>query len=510
MPEEILGRLKKKILPQWKVCFLSSMIVGLLAHLYKLTNWIPNWDSLVFRYDKQNMLELGRWFLSTAAAPSSYYDLPWLAGLMAIVYYAIGAVCICRMFEVRKNMTAALIGATVVSFPCVTSVMMYNYATDAYAMSFMLACIATLLMTAEKPSVFVSAVLITFSVGIYQAYLTVTIMLLLAYLIMVSLHRDVTVKTLLVTCARFLLTGILGMALYYGIFTVLLRITGTQLLDYQGFSDAMTLSDIDIWSSLYVAKESFFDYFFDFSQGLHIFGAINVLILAGAIIFYSVAVVKNKLHPWKFLILCVFVVMLPLGASILCFVNSSIDFHNLMKMGFFVFYLLFILEYEHIEYKNKNFVAMKSWVILAAMVAMISNQVIIANVSYHKLNMAYLKSYGTLIRIADRLEQTEGAAACDRILVLGALPGSEAYSVDLHPEITGTTDAWILRADDEMVGQSVLCSALNDYCGKTYTFLAGEEKQELLAKAELAKMDNWPEKDSICVVDGVILIKLSD
>ena len=102
MPEEILGQLKKKIQPQWKICFLSGLMAGFVAHFYKLTNWLPNWDSLVFRYDKQNMLAMGRWFLSVAAAPSSYYDLPWLAGLMTIVFYALGAVCICRMFEVRK------------------------------------------------------------------------------------------------------------------------------------------------------------------------------------------------------------------------------------------------------------------------------------------------------------------------------------------------------------------------------------------------------------------------
>ena len=166
MPEEILGQLKKKIQPQWKVCFLSALMTGFIAHFYKLTNWLPNWDSLVFRYDKQNMLKLGRWFLSVAAAPSSYYDLPWLAGLITIVLFALGAVCICRMFDVRKNMAAALIGAAVASFPNVTSVLMYNYVADAYALSFLMATLAAMMMTREKPRYLVSAVLIALSVGI--------------------------------------------------------------------------------------------------------------------------------------------------------------------------------------------------------------------------------------------------------------------------------------------------------------------------------------------------------
>ena len=137
---------------------------------------------------------------------------------------------------------------------------------------------------------------------------------------------------------------------------------------------------------------------------------------------------------------------------------------------------------------------------------LICNQVIIANVSYHKLQIAYEKSYGTLIRIADRIEQTEGAEDCNRILVVGTLPDSEAYSAVLPPDITGTTDGFILRADDEIVEQSVLGSALNDYCGTAYTFVAGEEKKSLLKKADA--LQSWPHADAVCVVEDVIVIKL--
>jgi hypothetical protein len=74
--------------------------------------------------------------------------------------------------------------------------------------------------------------------------------------------------------------------------------------------------------------------------------------------------------------------------------------------------------------------------------------------------------------------------------------------------MTGTTDGLILRADDEIVGQSVLCSALNDYCGTSYTFVAGEEKRAMLEKIPIEKVGVWPASDSIFVVDGTIVISL--
>ena len=509
MPEHMMEKIKKNILPQWKVCFISAVIVGLIAHLYKITNWLPNWDSLVFRYDAQNMLPMGRWFLPVVCAPSSFYDLPLISGLLSIVFHALGAVCICKIFSVKKNITAALIGALVVSFPTVTSVMTYNYVSDGYSVAFLLSCLAAMLLLKEKPCYVGAVVLIAMSVGIYQAYITVTIVLILLYLIFELLYKNKDLKKILGSVVKLVLTGALAMALYYVIFVALLKITGTEVLDYQGFSSATTLSGLNVLASLYTVKQCFVEYFFDFSKGGSFFSVLNVVICLITVILYVIDVIKSKLSVSKIILLCLFVVMLPIGSTILCFANSNIDYHNLMKMGYLVFYLLFILQYEKERFKCKKLNSLKMWVVLCVTLALVFNYVIIANVSYHKLNMAYENSYGALIRIADRIEQTEGVDECDSILVLGHLPESKAYSSDLPPEMTGTTDGYILRADDEIVGQSVLCSALNDYCKKNYKFISGAEKNETLKKIDEETLDIWPGKTAVSVVDNVIIIKLS-
>ena len=99
MPDKVLKKINTYILPEWKVCFYSALIVGIIAHLYKITNWLPNWDSLVFRYDSQNMIGLGRWFLPVVCSFSSFYDLPFLNGIIAILFHAMGAVCICKILN---------------------------------------------------------------------------------------------------------------------------------------------------------------------------------------------------------------------------------------------------------------------------------------------------------------------------------------------------------------------------------------------------------------------------
>ncbi len=506
MPEKYFKNLYKKILSQYKVCFLAAVVVGFIAHFYKLTNWLPNWDSLVFRYDAQDMVGMGRWFLSLVCGISSFYDLPWLNGILAIIFHGLGAVCICRIFNISKNVTALLTGALVAVFPAVTSVMMYNYVADGYAISFLIACMSAMFLTADNPKYILSAVMITLSVGIYQAYIAVTAILVLVFLIDKLIFGKKDVLYLLKKSGICMLTAVIGLALYYGITMLLVKLMGQPIIDYQGASSAAKFTNIDIKGSLIVAYYTTFKYFFDFSEGLNIFHIINIVIVTVTTYLYIVSIIKEKTFKslGKIILLGVYVILIPVAANLLIFVNCSIDYHNLMKMGYCGFYLLFIILYDRMD-KGK---AAYSWIILTLCSLLIFNHIVIANISYHKLNMAYEKSYGTLIRIADRIEQTENSENCEEVLVIGALSESEAYGDIIPPDMTGTTDGYILRADDEIVGQSVMVSALNDYCGKKYSFLAGDRKKALLKDERIKEMDLWPEKNSVAVVDNVIVINL--
>lgn len=78
VPEHFFANVRQRIRREWVVCFFAALLIGLTAHFYKLVNWLPNWDALVFRYDAQDMTHFGRYFLSLVCGLSSYYELPWL------------------------------------------------------------------------------------------------------------------------------------------------------------------------------------------------------------------------------------------------------------------------------------------------------------------------------------------------------------------------------------------------------------------------------------------------
>lgn len=510
MPEKTLKNICSKITPQQKICFISALIFGFAAHFYKIVNWIPNWDSLVFRYDAQNMLPLGRWFLGISCAFSSFYDLPFVNGMLAVILHAAGAACICSVFGVKRKMTAALTGAVTVTFPTVTSVLLYNYVADGYALSFLFACLAAMMFTREKPKYVTGCIFLTLSCAIYQAYITVTVMLILVFLIDKTVFSEESAKQLILRTAKYLVCGIISMAAYYIILELLLKITHTSLLDYQGLNSTASFLNLDLKSSLYITFHTFFGYFFDFTPGISVFAVLNGIIFSLTAALWLISVIRRRVfgNIAKTLLLILYVCLLPTGSGLLSFINSQIDYHNLMKMGYCIFYILLIILYERTVFASDRIKVLKSWTVFILFAVLVSDHIIIANVSYHKLQLSYEKSYGTLVRIADRIDKTPGAENCSEILVIGSLYDSKPYSDDLPPDMTGTTDGYILRADDETVGQSVLCSALNDYCGTNYTFLYGKRKKELAERPFVKNMDLWPGRTSVAVIDGVTVIKL--
>ena len=213
-----LRNFKTNIKPTWIYAFVFSVIFGGVAHLYKMVNWLPNWDSLVFRKDPQHMESLGRWFLSFASKLSTDYEVPWLNGLLAIAFISVSAVLICETFDIKSKISAALIGAVTVTFPTVISTFTYTYVVDSYALSFLFVCIAVYLLTHKgKISAAAAVLLLTLSLGIYQAYITTAIALLTASLLTELLTSKDKAKTLtsLKKALKYIVCGIIAFLLYY-------------------------------------------------------------------------------------------------------------------------------------------------------------------------------------------------------------------------------------------------------------------------------------------------------
>ena len=104
MGEGLLLFYRTKLKKEYKFAFFSTFLIAMLIHLYKFANTLPNHDSVYNYYSDQNILGSGRWALSMACGISSYYDLPWVIGLISCVFIALTVVMIvAHVIDMKMN-----------------------------------------------------------------------------------------------------------------------------------------------------------------------------------------------------------------------------------------------------------------------------------------------------------------------------------------------------------------------------------------------------------------------
>lgn len=150
---------------------------------------IPNHDGLSSMYFDQNMITSGRWFLSVACGFSSYFTIPWIIGLIGLLWLALTAVALTELLELADPLVIMAVSGLLVSFPALASTFAYVFTMDGYMMALFLAILAVLFTKKQKKGWLAGAVCLAFSMGIYQAYLPFAI-LLCVYVILLFYGRE--------------------------------------------------------------------------------------------------------------------------------------------------------------------------------------------------------------------------------------------------------------------------------------------------------------------------------
>ncbi len=509
-PQNVSVYLKKHLTKPRLTVFASVLFFGLLAHAFVFTNYLPNWDGLNNLYDPQNTIHLGRCFLTLACGISSYYDLPWVNGLLSLVYIGITAVLVCELLEVRKTSTRILLGGLLSAFPVVTGTLGYMYTADGYFLSMLCMTLAMFLTLRYKKGFFAGALLIAFAFGCYQAYITFAMMLVITYSLKQLLFDETPVKKILTNCLRCVLCAGIGLILYYILNALLLRIEHVTLGDYQGISDIQNAGAIlgNIPSAVKQCIVDFVYFFTGSLSNMNLYSVLNILMLGVMAIAYIALIVRKKLwkEPAKLAFTVLFFLFIPFCCFAIHFITPDVSYHMLMHGGLYFVYVLFLLSYDRTDSEKPTHSVVYQWFCLILSGLILYNFILIANICYQKQNITVQASMNTVDAMADRIFALEELDDAKKIAVLGRLNSEEsAISINLPPDMTGFTE-------DVIMTHSLHYSNLfSDYY---YLDLdaADDTDIEVLTTdhAEVAAMPCWPADGSIAVVDDTLVIKLSN
>lgn len=500
--------IKSRIKREWKIAFVAAVVMGLLIHMPMMLNDIPNHDGLDSMHFDQNMVTSGRWFLTVACGISSYFTLPWLIGLLSVLYLALSSVLLVSFLEIKRTSTVILTSGLLVAFPALASTFAYVFTMDGYMMALFLAIASVWCVKQHKYGFIVGAVCLACSMGTYQAYLPFAVLLCIYGVLMLSMGEG-GIKDKIFGSLRYLYMGIGGAAGYYVMLQILLKIQGKELASYQGISDMGVVEKTGI---LQIIVKMYKDFVAFTLKGNvlfnNVYSAVSVVLIgliAGIALLQLVIQKKWWKKIWLYVLLALLAVGLPIATNIILVVSPDVTYHVLMRYQWVLYPILLIAFVDRYGITSKKD-HWKEWGILLTAGILLWNFTLTDNIAYSNIQKKYEKTYSYCVRLLDRIEQTPGYYQGIPVAMIGVV-GDESYPVT---DITGKVTSGLIG----MNGDHLLYRSDNyelfmqHYLGATLNMLpAGEITAQMYESEIYREMESFPAADSIRIIDGIMYIK---
>ena len=515
-PAECLQCWKQQIKKQWKLAFLTAFLVGLLVHLPMMLSDIPNHDGLDSMYFDQNMITSGRWFLMIACGFSSYFTLPWIIGLIGLLWLGVTAAFLVEFLECKDGISVVLISGLLAVFPALASTFAYVFTLDGYMLALLFAVAAPLCVKKWKFGFIPGALCLALSLGTYQAYLPFAVILSIYGILMLAME-DGTLQKKLQKVGSYLLMGVAGLALYYLLLQVLLKLQGKVLDTYQGIQSMVSAGGTEAGTSpVELVKTMYLDFLAFTVKGNvwinNLWSLLGVILLFGAVLLVLLPMIGRK-KWWKkplfWLLMGLSALGLPIACNLILVISPDVTYHLLMR---YHWVLLLILPIAFVgrsvtseDKKVSRSDSLGLWALLLAGVLLIGNYAVTDNIAYANLQKRYEKTYAYCIRLLDRIEQTPGYYQGIPIAMIGVV-GEDSYpSTDLTGEVTanmiGMTGDVLLYTGDNYA------SFIRHYLGASLNILPAEVMSEIYYSESYRELDSFPGENSTKVVDGVLYVK---
>lgn len=496
---------------------LYTLGIGWIAHGYRLTNYMLNADGTNYltSIGASWVTSLGRFLLPVVEKLRGGYELPLLIGMIALFLLAGSVRLLAELFDLKSDLSLFLLAGICVANPVVTSIFSYMYTADGYMLSLFFSVLAVYLLQKLRgwKGLALGSLALFISLGFYQAFLSVTILLAVFILILMLLQPENTLKNFFLQCGRFASMGVLGVAAYYGVMRLVWHFGGYGVTSYMGMDQQG-----GGFSLLQALKDCYIDFarYFLVRYQINCYNVMNVLmfLLLGISLCYIVTKKKLWKQPARWLFGILLLAMLPVAGFIFEFTSQELSYSSTsMEYSMNLIYLLPILLWEQFgigEGTLKEWKCAGYWrkYLLWTMTVLLSAGIlfhftVISNQAYRSIERANTKLMLTLNRVQSRMELQEGYHENMQVAVLGSLYEIPEY-VYAAPMMSGVVSNIFLTEPSEYINY------MNWTMGTSYSWAGKDRMEQLVHTQEFQSMKQWPEENSVQVIDGTMVLFLSD
>ena len=500
-----------RITRPFRLAFLTACLVGAITHLYLFTNLLLNHDSATQLYTNNDVLSSGRWALEFLSVFSTYFELPVVIGLISVLALAVTAGLTVRVMGLTHPVHIALAAALLVTFPSAAAIFSYLFTADAYFLALMCNAAAVYCAKFYRWGWVPALALMTVACGTYQAFICYAIGLFLFDCIL-SLLDGQPIPQVARRGAGYILLCAGALILYYIVLNLLLAVTGTELVDYQGLS-GMSLENLGLFLQQIPLAYLFFgktillpEYltgFFQLAQAAYV-------VFAGGLALYLAISRKLYRDPPRLLLLLVGLALVPLALNFVTVISLGAEVHHLMIFSFVLLFLMIakcaeLAEAEGVRKGGKGWQGIFLFN-LALCSLVIWGGFCTTNTAYLRMDIKYENTIAAANRIAARIESLEGYTPDTPVALVGYLPwdryGKTVPAFSDPEPLTGTDDTSLLSYYSAR-------SILETYIGLHMPPMTDEQWNAVYNSGILDEMPCWPEAGSVILHEGVAVVKLN-
>lgn len=490
----------------WKRVLVSTVLFSLAAHGFLFTNELFSHDSIsYFTYATGSVpfyIGIGRFLIPVYEGIKGAVAAPWLIGLLFMLWTALSAFLLVRLFRIRSTGGQILMSGLVCTNLALTLTgATYIYCMDEYAFALFAAVLAVCCFARGRWWPLAGLVPLAASLAVYQAYFTVAASLCLLLLLHRLVQREPVGKVFVSgACALGFLAA--GFITYFGLWTLICAAAGVAK-QRVGESVLGGRSLGELLDLVFRANVSYLQGLFDGSGILGwLLPAVHGLLVVILVWKLGCILADRAIQPGSRVLILLLSCLIPTAfhsAAILLAGSAT----ELMTFAGELLYLLVIvvLEPGGSEWEEKMPLRGLAMILLCCV---LWQHVVYANQVYMKKELDHQATLTLASRMIDRIEMLEGYVPGETpVAFVGRLDynaylnhGRAAFS-----NVQKTVGLWKDYGATYNMGRY-----LTDYLNYP---LVWDTETDFSQRAEVQNMPVFPAADSIAMVDGTVVVKLS-
>lgn len=519
-----------------KTAFVSALSIGFLAHITFLTNRFFNHDSILYTLLDPNstfFLQQGKWLsLPMQRLVQGDITTPGILIPVALLFLGLTAALSVSILKIKSPLWAAATGGFLVLFPSVMSANIYD-SSAVFFSALLLSALAVFVTIRWKYGFFAGIALLTLSFGVYSVFSGYAAGLFVLSLLFALIEGKLRVKDALFKGLKYLAVLAVSAVLYYLILQLLLRLGGVSLMDYRGINEIGTFSFSSIGTVLYEAYRKVY-YFFVYGIFLYrghftvepLFRYLNWASLAVSALLCGFVILKRRtyLPIGRLALILALVLVFPLAIHAIAILGRNALTHWIMCYPFVLVYVALVASADQAEkllpfgadgipWKKFGKAALRTGTVLVLLVSVLLGRqwFFTTNQGYEYIRYQNENTVSKGIMLTQDIQNFEGYSEGVPVAFIGieAPPAFHYHTADFLA-IHGESGIGYTGYNGAIVDNERLKVLLRNWIGVSFNYVDDETVLKLNHDADVIALPIYPAHGSIALINGVLVVKLSD